>query len=92
MTVFSILTGSDVTKVKSEVTIVFSGKFYISYQNLIAVTTLEVTVYSVFVLFFSEKLRGGHKTKTSHGSLCKRCSVLQEITLTRDISATIKPI
>ena len=51
MTVFSILTGSDVTKVKSEVTIVFSGKFYISYQVLIAVTTLEVTVYSVFVLF-----------------------------------------
>ena len=54
MTVFSILTGSDVTKVKSEVTIVFSGKFYISYQVLIAVTTLEVTVYSVFVLIFSE--------------------------------------
>ena len=39
---------------KSEVTIVFSGKFYISYQIFIAVTTLEVTVYSVFVLFFSE--------------------------------------
>ena len=66
MRVFSILTGSDVSKVKSEVTIVFSGKFYISYRVLIAVTTLEVTVYSVFVLFFSEKLRGGHKT--SHGS------------------------
>ena len=54
MRVFSILTGSDVTKVKSEVTIVFSGKFYISYQVFIAVTTLEVTVYSIFGLIFSE--------------------------------------
>ena len=66
MTVFSILTGSDVTKVKSEVTIVFSGKFYISYQVLIAVTTLEVTVYSVFVLFFSENCAAVTKRAMAH--------------------------
>ncbi len=66
MTVFSILTGSDVTKVKSEVTIVFSGKFYISYQVFIAVTTLEVTVYSVFVLFFSENCAAVTKRAMAH--------------------------
>ena len=43
---FSILTGSDVTKVKSEPRIVFSGTFYISYQVFIAVPCLEVTVYA----------------------------------------------
>ena len=66
MTVFSILTGSDVTKVKSEVTIVFSGKFYISCQVLIAVTTLEVTVYSVFVLFSSGNCAAVTKRAMAH--------------------------
>ena len=51
---------------KSEVTIVFSGKFYISYQIFIAVTTLEVTVYSVFVLFFSENCAAVTKRAMAH--------------------------
>ena len=47
MTFFSILTGSDVTKVKSEVTIVFSGKFYITYQKGIETGHLEATIHSL---------------------------------------------
>ena len=31
----SVLTGNNIIGVKSESTIVFSGKFYIEYQNLI---------------------------------------------------------
>jgi hypothetical protein len=37
----SILTGTDVTTLKSEVTIVFSGKFYIFYQKGIEMGHLE---------------------------------------------------
>ena len=49
MTVFSIFTGSDVTKVKSEVTIVFSGKFYITYQKGIEMGHLEATYPAPFL-------------------------------------------
>ena len=41
----SILTGSDVTQLKSDTRIVFSGKFYINYQNGNAGVWPEMTVY-----------------------------------------------
>ena len=40
----SILTGTDVITVKSEVTIVFSGKFYITYQKGIEMGHLEAFI------------------------------------------------
>ena len=42
-TLTSILTMKEAERVKSEATNVFSGKFYVSYQVLIALEHLEVT-------------------------------------------------
>ena len=42
-TLTAILTMKEAERVKSETTNVFSGKFYVSYQVLIALEHLEVT-------------------------------------------------